>query len=434
MFISLKQAITKLKNLFKWPRLKFKQFLAALLALALVFIAWQVWCQDPEEPLVPRTLRSFIRFREGYTIRPVIRNQHQLDQLATRIERLNHDAEIFNWNRCGRLRDDTDIFLIQVHKDIERLQYLIVSLGQVRYIKNAMLIFSHSYYDDKINKLIRSIRFAKVMQIFYPYSMQLNPDKFPGADSEDCNGSVTCVGRDALRAERKHHWWWKAHFVFHSFDWSESHRGMVTFLEEDDYVLPDILYILKYARQALKYFTSVDVISFGRLWARGLDYDLLTVDTWRPPYDRGLTFNRTAWLKIVALASHFCFYDDSSWSYSLMNLFGQFPRGYSDMVATVVARVHATRDFPSGWAAAARLSRAPRRGMFPRAVRAVVMFGSAGRLRREWHPPPRGDGGWADLRDHMLCLDPLQATTTDTSTDTTYMFELTKMKNVSRPQ
>ncbi|CAH2980571.1 unnamed protein product [Chilo suppressalis] len=436
MVLLLKRVITTLKYIFKWFSLKLNQLLIVILALVIVCVLCKVWCGHREEQLVPRELRNLVRFQEGYTLPLVARNQRQLDQLAARIDRLNRDAEIYNWNRWGAHRDDTDIFLIQVHKDVERLQYLIVALGQVRYIKKAMLIFSHSYYDDKINRLIRSIRFAKVMQIYYPYSMQLNPDKFPGADSEDCNGSVACVGRDARRAEHKHHWWWKAHYVFHGFDWSEKHRGMVVFLEENDYVLPDLLYMLKYARQAISYFSSAYVVSFGRAWVHGLDHDTLTVDAWHPPYEKGLTFNRTTWLKIAALASHFCFYDDASWSSSLVHLFERFPKGYSDMVATTAPRVVSTRTFSSGRVAAATLSIVAKDSLFPRSVRAVVSFssgaGGASRVRHVWRGArPAPAGGWADLRDHLLCLDPLLATTTETLTDTTYMFEQSINKNVS---
>lgn len=70
------------------------------------------------------------------------------------------------------------------------LQHAIVSLAQARGIEDALLIFSHDYYDERINELVRSIDFCKTMQMFYPNSIQTHPNKFPGQSPEDCSQNI----------------------------------------------------------------------------------------------------------------------------------------------------------------------------------------------------------------------------------------------------
>ncbi|CAH2238618.1 jg1424 [Pararge aegeria aegeria] len=111
---------------------------------------------------------------------------------------INSDQNISNLDKYGPMT--TPILLVQVHRDVQRLQFLIFFLAQVRHIHITLLIFSHSYYDEKISRLIGGIDFCKVMQIFYPHSLQLHPYKFPGVDDEDClpGAAITdCMMRDA---------------------------------------------------------------------------------------------------------------------------------------------------------------------------------------------------------------------------------------------
>lgn len=66
------------------------------------------------------------------------------------------------------------------------LRHTIISLAQTEGIENALLVFSHDYYSEDINYLIQSIDFCKVIQIFYPYSIQTHPNEFPGESPNDC--------------------------------------------------------------------------------------------------------------------------------------------------------------------------------------------------------------------------------------------------------
>jgi hypothetical protein len=66
------------------------------------------------------------------------------------------------------------VILVQVHKRIIYLEQLIKSLKNTRYIENSLVIFSHDYIDESIDKLIKRIDFCKVSKtqiiiIFYQY-------------------------------------------------------------------------------------------------------------------------------------------------------------------------------------------------------------------------------------------------------------------------
>lgn len=81
--------------------------------------------------------------------------------------------------------------MLQVHDRITYLRHLIVSLAQARDISEVLLVFSHDFYDEEINALIQSVDFCKVVQIFYPYSIQTHPREFPGEDPQDCPRDIT---------------------------------------------------------------------------------------------------------------------------------------------------------------------------------------------------------------------------------------------------
>lgn len=71
------------------------------------------------------------------------------------------------------------------------LRKLIESLSASSNISEVLLIFSHDYFDDDINEEISSINFCKYMQIFYPFSIQIHVDEFPGQSSDDCTNNLT---------------------------------------------------------------------------------------------------------------------------------------------------------------------------------------------------------------------------------------------------
>ena len=382
--------------------------------LCVVYLVYnQLYPSPPQSGRVPTVMQRYVKFNKPVPERTL--TDVEVNKLISITEMMNFEREVLQAWRYGPVRADTDMLVVQVHRDLERLQFLIASLAEVRYIQSVLLVFSHSYYDEIINKLITSITFCRVLQIFYPFSLQLYPHRFPGIDPEDClsgYGTADCSQRDARLTQHKHHWWWKAFFVFNSLDWSNGYQGTVIFLEEDNYVLPDLLYMLRYTRRSKVYLQGIHVMSLGRPYAKDLDYDLLSVTAWRPPYDKGLAFNKTVWQQITAHASHYCMYNDLSWSYSLLHALGRLRGGHADMVAVEAPRVLSTSMFPSGRAALRQIkSWLDGAQMFPVRVKAVMLYGSSGRVDTGVKPPPVGNGGWSDLRDHLLCLRTSSATT-----------------------
>lgn len=340
------------------------------------------------------------------------------EQLKFKLEQSNLRPNITNLNKYKTSVKNSPIFLIQVHKDINRLQYLIMSLSQVTGIASSMLIFSHSFYSDSINQLILSIDFCQVVQIFYPHSLQLNPSKFPGVDPDDCplkekRRNPNCQVRNAELTEHKQHWWWKANFVFEHMAWLHLYKAPIIFLEEHSYVAPSLLLIYQYAVKAFSYYPHTEVLSFGRPLTRNVEMDLLTIEPWRPPFDVGLAFNKTTWRKMVSFSAQYCMYDDSSWSYSLLNLFRMFPKSHVSMIGCVTPRVLSTRHFNNIEESFKRYTKMfATLDVYPKKVKTVFLFGTDGIVENLYKEPPSGNGGWSDLRDQVLCLDPLVSTTT----------------------
>jgi alpha-1,6-mannosyl-glycoprotein beta-1,2-N-acetylglucosaminyltransferase len=144
--------------------------------------------------------------------------------LEQKITLINHRQYIRNEKKFGSVTKDTILITIQVHNRITYLKYLIESLKNARDIEKALLIFSHDVYDEQINKMISKIDFCMVMQIFYPFSIQLYPNQFPGTDPRDCKRDVgvqearkiKCLNskyadtynhfREAKYTQMKHHW------------------------------------------------------------------------------------------------------------------------------------------------------------------------------------------------------------------------------------
>ncbi|XP_075989674.1 alpha-1,6-mannosyl-glycoprotein 2-beta-N-acetylglucosaminyltransferase-like isoform X3 [Anticarsia gemmatalis] len=214
--------------------------------------------------LVPPELHKYL------TVHPRNITANSTEKIATKniteivraITRYNDAQMVYNEDIFGPVTNDTIIIAIQVHTRLTYLRHLIVSLAQARDIDRTLLIFSHDYYDEEINALVRTIDFTKVMQIFYPYSIQTHPREFPGMDPNDCPRDakfeqavkLKCNNalhpdlhghyREAKYTQTKHHWWWKANRIFNQLSCTNGHTGMVVFLEEDHYVAEDFIHML----------------------------------------------------------------------------------------------------------------------------------------------------------------------------------------------
>ncbi|KAL4702467.1 hypothetical protein ACJJTC_005123, partial [Scirpophaga incertulas] len=247
------------------PRIKYASVVRVLLILGLFCLWVQVMLsassgtiyRDSEElmninetseqvlALVPPELHKYLTVHPknasaNSTERAGAKN---LTDIQRAIERYNEAQTIHNEDIFGPVQNDTIIIVVQVHTRLTYLRHLIVSLAQARDIDRTLLIFSHDYYDEEINNLVRSIDFTKVMQIFYPYSIQTHPYEFPGTDPNDCPRDakfdqaikLNCNNalhpdlhghyREAKYTQTKHHWWWKANRIFNQLQCTAGHTG-----------------------------------------------------------------------------------------------------------------------------------------------------------------------------------------------------------------
>ncbi|CAH0407324.1 unnamed protein product [Chilo suppressalis] len=260
-------------------------------------------------------------------------------QLRTIVSHHNKKINILNSDNFGPITNNTIVFAITVDKFSINLQFLIVSLSQIRGIHQVLLVFSHSIYDEDINKLIGTIDFCRVLQIYYPYSLQMYPDEFPGYSLQDCPHdmdmktarAINCTGflfpdirghfRDPKHVQQKQHWWWTANVVFESvLSIVMDYERVVVFLNDDIYLLKDFLYMILFME---KISNDLGTCEFLTLDHRNLNFlrsiDGLELTPWDLNYEpSALAFDFNVWNSIVSNYDLFCAVDDSSWTRSLI--------------------------------------------------------------------------------------------------------------------
>lgn len=208
--------------------------------------------------------------------------QNDSKSIRQLIGNINNAQVILNEDLYGPTSNDSIVIVVQVHKRVTYLRHLILSLSQARDISKSLIIFSHDFYDEEINELVQSIDFCKVMQIFYPFSIQTHPHQFPGTDPRDCQRDMTkeqalaanCQNayyhdlyghyREAVFTQMKHHWWWKLNRIFDQLEVTRHHMGLLLLLEEDYYVAPDFLHVLsQLQRFSRKRCSYCNILSLG---------------------------------------------------------------------------------------------------------------------------------------------------------------------------
>uniref|UniRef100_A0A182Q8H7 Alpha-1,6-mannosyl-glycoprotein 2-beta-N-acetylglucosaminyltransferase n=1 Tax=Anopheles farauti TaxID=69004 RepID=A0A182Q8H7_9DIPT len=358
-----------------------------------------------------------------------------ISEILRMIHRYNEFQTVLNEDIYGPLQNDSVIIVVQVHKRITYLRHLIVSLAQARDISRTLLVFSHDYYDDDINDLVQSIDFCKVMQIFYPFSIQTHPNEFPGADPGDCPRDIKkeqallrkCNNalhpdlyghyREAKFTQTKHHWWWKANRVFDQLEVTKYHTGMVVFLEEDHYVAEDFLYILELMfRKSQDLCPKCNILSLGT-YLKTFNYytynKKVEVTPWiSSKHNMGMAFNRTTWYDIVRCARHFCEYDDYNWDWSLQHVSQQCLKQKLHVMVVKGPRVfhigecgvhHKKSNCESNQVISKvqqvlKVARGSQQ-LFPRSISLTqTSVIKKTKLRK-------GNGGWGDQRDHQLCFN-----------------------------
>eukprot|EP00096_Caligus_rogercresseyi_P004476 TRINITY_DN18751_c0_g1_i1.p1 TRINITY_DN18751_c0_g1~~TRINITY_DN18751_c0_g1_i1.p1 ORF type:complete len:466 (-),score=112.63 TRINITY_DN18751_c0_g1_i1:108-1505(-) len=363
-------------------------------------------------------------------------NPNNISEILRNIHEINAEEKILNLEKFG---DDfesnsTVVIVVQVHDRVEYLKELIGSFSQAKGIQSVLLIFSHDVWNQEINTMVRSIEFARVMQIFYPLSIQTHPDEFPGSSPNDCPMNVKrekardikCTNsewadiyghyREPKFTQIKHHWWWKANKVFYHIEALKNYEGLVLFLEEDHYVSQDFLPVLKLMHsERSQVCPNCDIICLGtylKTYNFQRNGHQVELTQWLSvKHNMGMAFTRELWRRIMGCRTFFCNYDDYNWDWSLQHvslsclsqkiyvMLMKSPRVFhigecgihhkksNCEASNVVKKVNDI------------LSKA-KKYLFPRKLEVV----SGGRNGK---PPKirKGNGGWGDLRDQKLCLD-----------------------------
>ncbi|KAJ7960246.1 Alpha-1,6-mannosyl-glycoprotein 2-beta-N-acetylglucosaminyltransferase [Quillaja saponaria] len=318
------------------------------------------------------------------------------NHLSLQLEKRNQLAPR-NLDLYPSLAEDRIIVVLYVHNRSQYLKVVVDSLSRVEGINETLLIVSHDGHFEDMNKMIESIRFCQVKQIFAPYSPHLFSNSFPGVSPTDCkdkddetrkhcNGNPDQYGNLRLPkiVSLKHHWWWMMNTVWDGLKETKEHSDHILFIEEDHFIFPNayrniqILTKLKSKKCADCYAANLAPSDVN---ARGEGWDSLIAERMG---NVGYSFNRTVWRKIHKKAREFCFFDDYNWDIT--------------MWATV---------YPSfGWSCL----------HIARVQIGIEDLDKVPNIKAEWdmhvykHQPGykagfKGWGGWGDERDHRLCLN-----------------------------
>ncbi|XP_031625275.1 alpha-1,6-mannosyl-glycoprotein 2-beta-N-acetylglucosaminyltransferase-like isoform X2 [Contarinia nasturtii] len=358
-----------------------------------------------------------------------------IEDIIKNIDHHNTLQPILNEDRFGPLHNDSPVIVVQVHKRIEHLRYLIDSLARAKHISNTLVIFSHDYYDESINELVRHINFCKVLQIFYPFSIQTHEHKFPGDDPNDCPRTINlqeaiqrkCNNarypdtyghyREAKFTQLKHHWWWKMNRVFDQLNVTRHHTGLVLFIEEDNYVAEDFLHVLMLMEKKTdEICPRCNILALARYEPFSETYfnlehlDEVGIALWNHFW--GFAFKRSTWLSIAKYSLIFCTYDDYNYDYSIRYLYQTFLQTEIYTMVTNQARVfhtgicglHHEHKECNPEQIVVKLRKAldqKSHQLYPKNL--TVLFNYDNLLNQD--EPLTVNGGWADVRDHGLCLD-----------------------------
>nr|XP_056707083.1 alpha-1,6-mannosyl-glycoprotein 2-beta-N-acetylglucosaminyltransferase [Euleptes europaea] len=356
-------------------------------------------------------------------------------RLRSLVYRLNFDQPVGQealW--AGRAAGAGEVGLavvVQVHERPEHLRLLLESLRRAPGAERVLLVLSHDVWSAELNALAAGVDFCAVLQVFFPFSLQLYPGEFPGGDPRDCPRDLGlaaalrrgCLNarypdafghyREAAFAQTKHHWWWKLHFVWERVRALRGHEGPVLFLEEDHYLAPDFYHVLQ-RLWALRQRECPDcqLLSLGSYaavrGAFGQRADKAELKTWKSTeHNMGMAFGRDTYRELLACADAFCAYDDYNWDWTLQHLTVHCLPRFWKVLVPEVPRVFHTGDCGMHHKAACRpaahaakvdaLLDANRQHLFPPAMSISKRYSLVPLS------PHVKNGGWGDIRDHELC-------------------------------
>ncbi|XP_059898507.1 alpha-1,6-mannosyl-glycoprotein 2-beta-N-acetylglucosaminyltransferase [Gadus macrocephalus] len=344
---------------------------------------------------------------------------------------LNADYQQFVLNADRFPEEPQLVLVVQVHNRSDYLRLLVRSLESAAEVQGFLVIFSHDYFSEEINSIVQGITFCKVIQIYFPYSTQLYPNSFPGHDPKDCPRDAArdqavrsgCLNaehpdsyghyREAAITQTKHHWWWKMHFVWERVGAVQGYHGFAVFLEEDHYLLPDFYHHYRaMAAYRAASCPDCDVLALGNHKVPdggfGGHSDRLQTASWESTkHNMGLALSREVYYKLMGCNEAFCTYDDYNWDWTLQHLSGTCIAKPLKVLAALGSRVlhtgdcglHQKKEECRPELAARRVEEVLQRvkgSLFPASL-------SLSGGEKVEHRPHVKNGGWGDLRDHVLC-------------------------------
>eukprot|EP00088_Acartia_fossae_P004770 TRINITY_DN12067_c0_g1_i4.p1 TRINITY_DN12067_c0_g1~~TRINITY_DN12067_c0_g1_i4.p1 ORF type:complete len:517 (-),score=99.95 TRINITY_DN12067_c0_g1_i4:174-1724(-) len=365
------------------------------------------------------------------TTEPAKEISSEIPEINRKIRRTNMEQEILNRDKFGS--DFKYVIAVQVHNRVQYLRQLLESLREARGIDQTLLIFSHDVYQDDINSMVRSINFTRVLQIFYPFSIQTHPYTFPGESSKDCPRNakpeevkkLNCINKDwpdlyghfreAKFTQTKHHWWWKANRIFNHLNSTSSFKGLVIFMEEDHYVTSDFLHVLNLMhKHNNKLSNPANILSLGT-YLKKLNYKenskQVEMTQWVSSlHNMGMALTKSTWNKIIQCQNHFCQYDDYNWDWSLLYVSLNCLKDKLQVMVSKGPRIfhigecgvhHKKKDCNSSAVVnkVKFIVDSAKKYFFPESLRVST------RMPRRKLKLKKSNGGWGDLRDHQLCLN-----------------------------
>ncbi|KAM6359911.1 LOW QUALITY PROTEIN: alpha-1,6-mannosyl-glycoprotein 2-beta-N-acetylglucosaminyltransferase [Alca torda] len=349
------------------------------------------------------------------------------------VYRLNFDQPVRNAGRFpARAAAAADVVLVvQVHDRAEHLRLLLESLRRAAGVENVLLVLSHDLWAEELNRLAAGVDFCPVLQVFFPFSIQLYPREFPGHDPRDCPRDVGkaaalrmgCINaeypdsfghyREARFSQTKHHWWWKLHFVWERVRALREHTGPVLFLEEDHYLAPDFYHVLKklWALRERE-CPECQIVSLGTYSPVRGGFagraDKVEMKTWKSTeHNMGMAFGRDTYQKLIECTDAFCTYDDYNWDWTLQHLTVSCLPKFWKVLVPEIPRIFHTGDCgmhhkkscrPSTQSAKIdSLLNSNHQYLFPETMSVSKRYSMAPLS------PHVKNGGWGDIRDHELC-------------------------------
>ncbi|XP_041374177.1 alpha-1,6-mannosyl-glycoprotein 2-beta-N-acetylglucosaminyltransferase-like [Gigantopelta aegis] len=360
-----------------------------------------------------------------------IPNWKDVETFHREVDFLNHQGFIHNQQTfTPRLTSESIVILVQVHNRPDQLQMQIDSFRKMRYINETLVIFSHDFYSQDVFDVLAKIDFCPYMQIFYPYAIQVYNNQFPGDDPKDCPRNLKkaearqqkCNNaeyqdtyghyREAQEATVKHHWLWKLQFIFENCSLLRNFEGIIFRIEDDYYLAEDTIYYLrKLDQQGRIRCPECKMYIMGQTTDYSRDEyqsGAAKKDYWLVGNGRGMALRKDFWKLFKYCKQSFCLFDDCNWDSTLMVVTATCIPGGLKMLKPLGSRVfhlgsckglhqHNACKTTDVLNKVLSILKRNQKYLFPEHVNIASDFPAFAKRTTPY-------GGWADIRDHEMCV------------------------------